>query len=102
MSAAKTSALRRSTARSLAPARAPSSLRFLAGLADPAAAVEPEDILADLKKWDSYDGLYDLRIEEGYRGEVQEKTVGGGIRSEGWEKAIRAGVAGLFVKPLEG
>lgn len=101
LSAARNSALRRSTARSLAAPQVRSSLRYISNLADPNAVEVVEDILADLKNWDAYEALYEIR-KVGYHGEKEEKTVGGGIKSEVWGKAIRASVTDLFLKPLVG
>lgn len=56
------------------------------------------DPLADLKDWDDYSSLYQMREE--YGGVGEKKSVGGGIRSECWRKNLKASVAEMFLPPL--
>ncbi|KAL8278330.1 hypothetical protein RQP46_009222 [Phenoliferia psychrophenolica] len=107
ISAAKKSALKRSTARTndaLVPSF--SSLHFFAGLADKdAPPEEPEDLLAELGRYDGYEARYDLRgRHEGY-GRLGEGALGsdegGYVVEEVWEKAVRSSVAALFLRPVQ-
>lgn len=108
MTAAKNSALKRSTARendALLPiAPSFSSLRFFANLAEKDAVEEPEDLLAELGWYDGYEERYDLRGRaEGY-GRLGESAFGGDeggyVVEEVWEKAVRSSVAALFLRPV--
>lgn len=82
-----------------------SSLPTLAGLKEEdSTPAPPEDILADLRLYDSYEDLYDVRPRrQGYDagGEAAaEPDVGGFVVEEVWEKTVRASVASLWTMPL--
>lgn len=107
--AARSSALRRATARASAPLDLTNprlaGLPSLAGLKeDEDESAEPEDILADLERYYAYEDLYEVRPRRkgyGVGGDAAgESDVGGFVVEEVWEKAVRAGVAGLWTVPI--
>lgn len=110
LSAARSSALKRSTARSstLLSSLPSSTLSLLlSGLPSSSEQEEEaeEDIFAELNKWDDYHSMYHLKSrKEGGYVTLAEGTVGdeGGFKvEETWEKVIRAGVMELWLDPVE-
>ncbi|KAM0747156.1 CDK-activating kinase assembly factor [Meredithblackwellia eburnea MCA 4105] len=111
LSAARKTALKRTSARDALlplPPTSLSSFKFFSNLAEDKEneKKEPENLLAELEWYDGYEERYDIHGRGVGYGNAGASLSGNGgdeggfVVEEVWEKVIRSSVAGLFLKPL--